>query len=141
MGIRLPVSARRALVAIIFGIIGLVVAFTGLKDAGTKYEDFLLVISYWIAPWLAVVFVDRMLRPFAEIDAVVEDRRYRNWAGPIAMLIGMVVSIWLFSDQSKYHGVLAKAHPGIGDITFEVGFVLAAASYLVLFRLMRPRHA
>jgi nucleobase:cation symporter-1, NCS1 family len=141
MGIKLPVSARRALVAIIFGIIGLVVAFTGLKDAGTKYEDFLLVISYWIAPWLAVVFVDRMLRAFAEIDAVVEDRRYRNWAGLIAMLIGMVVSIWLFSDQSKYHGVLAKAHPGIGDITFEVGFVLAAASYLLLYRLMRPRHA
>lgn len=31
-----------------------IVALFGLHDAGAKYEDFLLMIAHWIAPWLAV---------------------------------------------------------------------------------------
>ncbi|HEV7191916.1 MAG TPA: cytosine permease [Jatrophihabitantaceae bacterium] len=139
MGIKLPLALRRAIVAVVFGAVGLVVAFTGLHDAGKKYENFLLVIAYWIAPWLAVVFVDRWLRRGSKIDRIVEDTKYQNWAGPIAMALGMAVSIWLFSNQSKYLAPIPKHHPGIGDITFEVGFVISAVSYYVLFRLLRPR--
>ena len=51
MGIRLPLALRRAIVALGFGVIGFVVALFGLNNAGAKYEDFLLVIAYWIAPW------------------------------------------------------------------------------------------
>jgi NCS1 family nucleobase:cation symporter-1 len=54
------------------------------------------------------------------------------------MLVGIVVSIWLFSNQTKYVGVIAGDHPGIGDITFEVGFVIAAVLYLVLYVATRP---
>jgi hypothetical protein len=32
-------------------------------------------------------------------------------------------------------GVIAKAHPAFGDITFEAGFVLAALLYVLFFRL------
>ena len=62
-----------------------------------------------------------------------------NLAGPIAMFVAMVVSIWLFSNQVKYTGPVVKAHPGIGDITFEVGFVIAAVLYAVLYAVLRPR--
>ncbi len=139
MGLRLPLALRRAIVAILFGAIGLAVAFTGLDDAGAKYESFLLVIAYWIGPWLAVVFTDRWLRRGTSINRLVGETRYQNWAGPIAMLVGMTVSIWLFSNQSKYLAPIPKAHPAIGDITFEVGFVLAAVLYFVLFHALKPR--
>jgi NCS1 nucleoside transporter family len=139
MGIKLPLALRRAIVAVVFGAVGLIVAFTGLHDAGKKYENFLLVIAYWIAPWLAVVFVDRWLRRGSKIDRIVDDTRYTNWAGPIAMALGMAISIWLFSNQSKYLAPIPKHHPAIGDITFEVGFVISAVSYYVLFKLLRPR--
>ena len=141
MGVKLPFSARRALVALVFGSIGLVVAYTGLDDAGSKYENFLLVIAYWIAPWLGVVFADRFLRRGQNIDTVLEDRGHVNWAGPIAMLIAMVVSIWLFSDQTKYQGLVVKAHPGLGDIAAEVGFLLAVSSYIALYRLLPTKRA
>jgi len=139
MGVRLPLALRRALVALVFGTIGLFVAFSGLHDAGAKYEQFLLVIAYWIGPWLAVVFTDRLLRRGTSIDRLVDETRYQNWAGPIAMLVGVVVSIWLFCNQVKYLAPIPKAHPGIGDITFEVGFVISAVTYLFLFRLLKPR--
>jgi purine-cytosine permease-like protein len=139
MGMKLPLALRRAIVALLFGVIGFVVALNGLDDAGVKYEQFLLVIAYWIGPWLAVVFTDRWLRRGTSIDRLVEDRQYQNWAGPIAMLFGMVVSIWLFSNQVKYLAPIPKAHPGIGDITFEVGFVISALTYYLLFRLLKPK--
>ena len=49
------------------------------------------------------------------------------------MLVGIGVSIWLFANQTKYIGVVPKHHPAFGDITFEVGFVIAAVLYCVLF--------
>ena len=137
MGIQLPLSLRRAIVALGFGAIGFVLAWNGLADAGHNYEAFLLVISYWIAPWLGVVLTDRWLRRDTEIDGVVQDKRYVNLAGPIAMLLGMVVSIWLFSNQEQYTGPVAKA-VGIGDLTPVVGFLLAAVTYAVLFRVLKP---
>jgi purine-cytosine permease-like protein len=110
-----------------------VVALTGLHDAATKYNNFLLVIAYWIAPWLAVTFCTRLLRarrPVAELEPLLFDRKYTNWAGPVAMLVGMVVSIIFFSNQTEYIGVVPKHVGAAGDLTFEVGFVLTAAIYL-----------
>jgi purine-cytosine permease-like protein len=118
-------------VAVTFGIIGFIVAYYGLPNAGTNYENFLLIISYWIAPWLAVVFCDQLLRRGrGPVDQLLFDKRYTNWAGPVAMAVGMGVSIWLFSDQTKYTGLVPSHVPQLGDITFEVGFLLTAVIYL-----------
>jgi nucleobase:cation symporter-1, NCS1 family len=139
MGIKLPLSLRRAIVALGFGAIGLVLAWNGLDDAGANYEAFLLVIAYWIAPWLGVALTDRWLRRGSSIDAVVTDPKYVNLAGPISMLLAMIVSIWLFSAQPKYTGPLADASDGaVGDLTPVVGFLLAALLYYVLFQVLRP---
>jgi len=132
-GIRLPLKMRRAIVALGFGSIGFVVAVTGLHNAGTDYENFLLVISYWIGPWLGVFFADWVLRRGRRVDGFLFDRMHNPWAGAAAMLIGMGISIWLFSNQTEYVGLIAKAHPSIGDLTFEVGFVLSAVLYAIFF--------
>lgn len=135
VGVKLPLVLRRALVAVVFGLIGFVVALTGLHDAGSKYEAFLLVIAYWIGPWLAVALADQYLRRKTapqELEPVLFDRHHQNWAGPIAMLVGAALSIWLFSNQTKYVGVVPKHVKDVGDIAFEVGFVIAAVLYLAL---------
>jgi purine-cytosine permease-like protein len=138
-GIRLPLKMRRAIVALGFGSIGFVVAVTGLHNAGSDYENFLLVISYWIGPWLGVFFTDWVLRRDQRVDGFLFDRKHNPWAGAVAMLIGMGISIWLFSNQTEYVGLVAKAHPGIGDLTFEVGFVLSALLYAVFFSITHDR--
>jgi NCS1 nucleoside transporter family len=141
LGFRLPLALRRAIVALAAGIIGFIVALTGLHDAGTKYENFLLVIAYWIAPWLGVVFMDAWLHRRDRVDGFLFDVRHNPWAGWVSMAVAMVVSIWLFSDQTKYVAPIPNAHPGIGDITFEVGFVLAALLYAVFFKLQGGRRS
>jgi len=129
IGIKLPLKMRRAIVALGFGAIGFFLAWSGLHNAGTKYEDFLLIIAYWIAPWLAVYFCDLLLRRDPDETLLFATRR-TNWAGPVAMLIGMGISIWLFSNQTEYVGVVPKHFGSAGDLTFEVGFVITAVIYL-----------
>ena len=142
LGIRLPLRLRRAIVALTFGVIGYIVALTGLHDAGTKYENFLLIIAYWIAPWLAVMFCDQLLRRGrGPVDQLLFDTRYTNWAGPVAMAAGMGVSIWLFSNQTEYVGLVPTRVPAAGDLTFEAGFLITAAIYLgwhLVERRLRP---
>jgi uncharacterized membrane protein len=46
----------------------------------------------------------------------------------------LVVSVVLFSNQEKFVGIIAKAVPQLGDITFFVGFLLAGGAYLLLCR-------
>jgi len=137
-GIKIPFALRRAIVALGFGVIGFFIAWSAIPDAGHTYENFLLVISYWIAPWLAVVLVDRYLRRGTEIATLVTDSaRYRNPAGIIAFLVGLIVSVALFSNQSFYTGPLAKAFP-IGDLTAIVGLVISGLLYYVLFMAFKP---
>jgi nucleobase:cation symporter-1, NCS1 family len=129
VGIKLPLEQRRAIVALGFGAIGFFLAWSGLHNAGSKYENFLLIIAYWIAPWLAVYFCDLLLRRNPS-EALLFDTRRTNWAGPVAMLIGMGISIYLFSNQTEYLGVVPTHVPSVGDLTFEVGFVITAVIYL-----------
>jgi NCS1 family nucleobase:cation symporter-1 len=55
------------------------------------------------------------------------------------MLVGIVVSIVLFSNQTEYVGVVPKHVPSVGDLTFEVGFVLTALIYLSWHGIARSR--
>ncbi len=143
LGIKLPLALRRAIVALGFGTIGFFLAWSGLSNAGTKYENFLLIIAYWIAPWLAVVFCDQILRRRQspdQIEHLLFDKRHANWAGPVAMAVGMGVSIGLFSNQSEYLAPVPHHVGSVGDLTFEVGFVLTAVIYLT-WRLVADRSA
>jgi NCS1 nucleoside transporter family len=137
LGVRLPLAWRRAVVALGFGVVGFVLAWLGLADAGHAYESFLLVIAYWISPWLAVVLVDQYLRRGRPVDHLLADRAHHNWPGVIAFLVGLVVSVALFANQSALTGIVASRFPAVGDIAFLVGFVLSGALYAALAKLRR----
>jgi hypothetical protein len=57
------------------------------------------------------------------------------------MAIGLVVSVYLFANvYSVYTGPIPNGNPGIGDITFIVGFVLTGVLYYA-FQMMTGRQA
>ncbi|MGI3781227.1 MAG: purine-cytosine permease family protein [Janthinobacterium lividum] len=138
LGLKVPLSRARAIVAVVFGILGLVLASFGLKNAGESYENFLLIIAYWIAPWLGVVYVDRYLRRGQDHGALAQDRNHGGAAGLIAMVVGLLVSVPLFANQTEYTGAVPKANGNFGDLTALVGFVVAAVVYALLARRLSP---
>jgi nucleobase:cation symporter-1, NCS1 family len=133
LGVDVPLRWARAVVALAFGVVGFVIALVALADAAHSYEAFLLVIVYWIGPWLGVVLTDQYLRRDGLSVGTLYDRGYRNHAGVVALLVGIAVSVPLFSNQALFTGLLPRLVPGVGDVTFLVGFALAAAVYALLF--------
>jgi nucleobase:cation symporter-1, NCS1 family len=133
LGIRMGLRRRRAVVAVAFGVVGFLVARSGEVGPGSKYEDFLLLIAYWITPWLAVVLVDYAMRRGRYDEAVFFDVHHNPWQGALAMAAGIGASV-PFWNQSIYQGPIAFNHPELGDLSFVVGFAVAAVLYSVLAR-------
>ncbi|GAC1317516.1 MAG: cytosine permease [Chloroflexota bacterium] len=134
LGVRLGnLKQQRAIVALAFGILGYLASRLGEVDAGHSYENFLLVIGYWETPFLAVVLTDYWLRRGRYHEAEFYNRRHTPWAGLIALIVGIGVSV-PFWNQSLYVGPIAKAIPQLGDLGFLVGFLVSTAVYYALAR-------
>ena len=136
-GLDLPAWLSRSVLVVVSGVAGTAAAWASLSDAGAAYEAFLLVIAYWVAPWLGVVLVERRLRsrtPDDVLAARLTDRSFTNWPGLAALLVGVAVSVPLFSNQEDYVGYVPEHWPSFGDITPVVGFVVSAVLYAALRR-------
>jgi NCS1 family nucleobase:cation symporter-1 len=122
-------------VALASGALGLIIGlvFKAQVGPGSHYENFLLAITYWITPYLAVVLLDYWLRRGAYAEREFFDRRRRRWRAPLAMAAGMAASV-PFWDQGHPIpvGFFPKHYPQVGDLSFFVGFAVAAVLYLAL---------
>src|ERR1700694_2574300 len=137
LGVRLrSMHMQRAIVAVAFGIIGYMVARAGEVDAGHAYENFLLLLGYWITPFLGVVLTDYWLRRGDYDEREFFDRRHNTVAGVAAMAAGILVSV-PFWNQALWHGPVVDALPQLGDLSFIVGFVVATVVYYGLTRRAR----
>jgi len=132
IGFKLSLHQRRAIVAVISGVIGLAIGiyFQANVGPGSNYENFLLVIAYWIGPWLGVVLTDYWMRKgnFGD-ETVFYDTGWNSWKGFVAMALGGAVAIYFFADQTAYLGLFPKTFPQFGDLTFLVAFLLAGILY------------
>jgi NCS1 nucleoside transporter family len=138
LGIRemgLTLRQRRAALAIVVGVIGFLggVILQAQVAPGSKYESFLILIAYWIAPWLAIMFVDYWLRRGDYGDeSIFYNTGYNRWQGVVAMAAGLVISVYFFANIfGLYVGPIPTNNPDVGDITFIVGFVITAVLYYV----------
>ncbi|MCL6445183.1 MAG: cytosine permease [Alicyclobacillus sp.] len=138
LGIRLP----RWLMAVGASVIGLMLSLVGSGSFEHNYENFLLMLGYWMTPWAGVLFADfYVLRRWRVAGTDRRDEQSMNSAGMLSFLIGIAASIW-FMDGPLYEGPVAKAMGG-ADLSFYVGFLAALLVYLLLGRretLARPSH-
>ena len=133
----LDVRLQRWQLAIIGGVLGFIVALLGYKNFTQNYQNFLIVLDYWIMPWLAVVLLDFYVfghrEPMGFSQAVPV-----NWNGVIGWATGLAVSLLFISEQFQVFGL--KAHGpfaawfGDADFGYFIGFVVAGVIYLLLNR-------
>jgi NCS1 family nucleobase:cation symporter-1 len=138
-GIRVP----RVVSAIVVAILGFgVTLWLNASDLVGKIENILLFLSYWIAPWAAVVLADWRLRGGrADVRRLVDFGRLPSGVLALASLvIGFIVSLPF--QQSTLGGEIAK-NTGLpintissnnlnyADFAYVIGFVVAFAMYWV----------
>lgn len=128
--INIPV--KRWVAAVAVGLVGAVVAWIGHKAYYVDFENFLFLLGYWLAPWVAVVLVDYFVihkGQYAE-SIFYNPKRIIN-RGLWAWLISIVVSIPFF-NQAMYVGPFAMKYGNLGDISYYVSFVVAGILYWII---------
>lgn len=140
-GLRIP----RVYSAIAVAILGfLFTLYLNSGDFFTKFENYLLFISYWIAPWAAVVLADwRMRGGRANVNRLSDFGALPTGVtGLVALLIGFIASL-PFQTSSfggevatatglPINGLAATLH--YADFAYVVGFAVAFAIYWVAAR-------
>ncbi|MEX3646226.1 cytosine permease [Mycolicibacterium porcinum] len=136
--VRRPVSAV-IVTALAFGLI----LWLHAADTATRFTDVLLLVSYWIPAFVAVVVVDWAIRirGRASIDPSAEITRRRDAvAALITFLLAYAIAV-PFMNTTLIQGAVATAWHG-ADIAYFVNFVVALALYggyrLVTERSTRP---
>lgn len=129
---------RRWVAVLIVGVLGTALSLIGQTGYYLTYENFLLLLAYWVSPWAAIVVVDFFLCRWKSQAEAFYDRRHRIGVGLWSWIIAIVVSVPFF-NQALYVGAVAKSHPGIGDISDLVSFVVAGLIYLLWRRAPKPR--
>ena len=145
-GVKLGFKTRRAIMVVLAGVIGGGLSYFAVEDNFRfLFELFLLTVGYWLAPWVAILVVDRLLRKGQDIDKLVkEETKHSNIAGPITFVLVTVVSILLFAKAEmptvQFYGALTGPGAENGDWTAVVGFVSAAVIYFLLYKLLNKKN-
>lgn len=131
------VRLRRWVAALIIGLIGGALATLGVHPEQTAelYTNFLLLLAAWASPWAGVVVAQWWMTRAQSADATLAFRlRPPLRIGILAWLAGILASI-PFLDQAWFVGWVARANPWLGDVSYEIGIVVAALIMLAASRL------
>src|SRR4051812_25345727 len=136
-GVRVP----RVISALIVAVLGfLVTLWLNAGDLTTKVENILLFLSYWIAPWAAVVLADWSLRRRqADAQRLVDFSALPTGAlGLAAAVVGFLISLpfqqsSIGEDIRKGTGIPINAISDdvlhYADFAYLIGFAVAFAIY------------
>jgi nucleobase:cation symporter-1, NCS1 family len=118
---------------------GVAVALLGYRSFVANLSNFLDVLLVVFIPWSAVNLADYFVVRRARYDVgsfFVPDGEYGRfaWPGLVAYAVGLAAE-WPFVSQPDYTGPFVK-HLGGADISWLVGWVTAAAVYLLAMRLV-----
>jgi nucleobase:cation symporter-1, NCS1 family len=146
-GIRVP----RVYSAILVAVLGfLVTLWLNAGDLVGKIENILLFLSYWIAPWAAVVLADWRLRHGrATVSRLVDFGSLPSGALALgSLIVGFVVSLpfqtsTVGGDLAKSTGLPINSFAAntlhYADLAYLVGFVVAYAIFWFGSRSMAGR--
>jgi NCS1 family nucleobase:cation symporter-1 len=144
---------KRVYAAIAVAVLGfLFTLYLNSGDFALKFESYLLFISYWIAPWAAVVLVDWRLRGRkADVSRLSDFASLPSGLVALAaLLVGFLASLPF--QTSTFGGEIA-ANTGLpintvaannlhyADFAYLVGFVVAGAIYWIAARSKVAREA
>jgi NCS1 family nucleobase:cation symporter-1 len=109
----------RPVMALVFGILGGVLSYVGAHGFSTNYENFLLLLSYWVAPWIGILAAATYLPPRMTRELASSEQ-----GRLLILFIFAILAAIPFMDQTLFEGPVARLLGG-GDIGYWIGLVVA----------------
>jgi NCS1 family nucleobase:cation symporter-1 len=132
--VRRPVSA-----VIVTALAFALILWLHAADTATRFQDVLLLVSYWIPAFVAVVVIDWLLRirGRASINPAEEPTDRLDAAVALIVFVLAYAAAIPFMNTTLIEGPIARAWHG-ADIAYFVNLLVAAALYGG-YRLLRRR--
>jgi NCS1 family nucleobase:cation symporter-1 len=125
------VRVRRPVSAVIVTVLafGLILWLHG-ADTATRFQDVLLLVSYWIPAFVAIVVIDWLLRigGRATINPAEESTDRRDAAAAVIVFVLAYAAAIPFMNTSLIQGPVARAWHG-ADVAYFVNLLVAAVLY------------
>jgi NCS1 family nucleobase:cation symporter-1 len=134
------VRVRRPVSAVIVTVLAFaLILWLHAADTATRFQDVLLLVSYWIPAFVAIVVIDWLLRirGRASINPAEEPTDRRNAASAVIVFVLAYAAAIPFMNTSLIEGPVARAWHG-ADIAYFVNLLVAALLYGG-YRLLRGR--
>lgn len=122
----LDIHIPRSALVIAASVIGLILSLLGHGQFESNFENFLLLIAYWITPWMGVLFADFYLKRRRNEQST--STTSIKWPGMISFLVGILVSV-PFMNNTLYTGPISHAWHGL-DLAFYIGFLVSFILYI-----------
>ncbi|MCL4352023.1 MAG: hypothetical protein M1318_05160, partial [Firmicutes bacterium] len=126
----LDLPSLRPYVGATIAIVGGLVAWFSSSHLLMFYENFLLLISYWIAPWIGITLVGAWLGELTTKAAMMAPSV--RWSALTAFIVGLVMII-PFMDTTLFEGPISKIMEG-GDISYYLGLIVASVIFWAVER-------
>jgi NCS1 family nucleobase:cation symporter-1 len=136
------VRVRRPVSALVVTVIAFaLILWLHGGDTATRFENMLLVVSYWIPAFVAVVVIDWRLRARgrAVINPAAEHTDRSDAIAAVVVFVLAYAAAIPFMNTSLYTGPVAQAWHG-ADVAYFVNFLAAALLYGG-YRRLRSRPA
>jgi nucleobase:cation symporter-1, NCS1 family len=111
-------------------------------DTATRFQDVLLLVSYWIPAFVAVVAIDWLLRikGRASVNPAEEHTDHSDAVAAVLAFVLAYAAAIPFMNTSLIEGPVAKAWHG-ADIAYFVNLLVAALFYGIHRMLCMHRSA
>jgi NCS1 family nucleobase:cation symporter-1 len=136
----LDIRARRWLMVVVGGLVGLALSFLGQANFVLNYQNFLFLLDYWITPWLGIVLVDYFVARRTTVDSCANpplwDRRaLAAYFAAVLVSVPFMVPLNPINGQPLGYPFGALAHLfGGADFSYFISFGVAVVLIYVLRR-------
>jgi NCS1 family nucleobase:cation symporter-1 len=125
------VRVRRPVSAVIVTVLAFaLILWLNAADTATRFLDILLLVSYWVPAFAAIVAIDWALRigGRASLNPAHEPTQRRDAAVAVVVFVVAYAAAIPFMNTSLFQGPVAAAWHG-ADIAYYVNLVVAAVLY------------
>jgi NCS1 family nucleobase:cation symporter-1 len=138
-----PTLGARIAGVVVIAILGTAGSLLLPEDFLPQYNNFLILLIYFLTPWTAVNLVDFYFvrkgdYAIAEIFKPAGIYGRWNWRGLVAYFVGFAVMIPFFSIGTFFTGPVASAADG-ADFSIFIGLPFTAILYYILAQGMDMR--
>ena len=136
----LDIRAKRWVMVVVGGLVGLALSFLGRANFAPNFQDFLLLLDYWITPWLGIVLVDYYVAKRTTVESCSSPPLWDGKALAV-YLVAVVVSVPFMVPINPLNGqplgspfgTLANTFGG-ADFSYFISFAVAVLLIYVLRR-------